>query len=184
MHAQACVCTPFYLCSRHFHVRLWPPLGTVKTYQERKHAPQASLYHLPHLSLSLSGFGFGFFFFFGNSCVCWHPAVLSHLGSHLLLLIKLGLLLAPVLLEWWSVSGSTMVPWVLPVGLRGTGRHAMYFIKSQTLLTFGYQIFQLLTRLRVNKIMPVNLTIEFLDCWDQSQWFVGLDEEHCLLPDV
>lgn len=50
------------------------------------------------------------------------------------------------------------------MGLRGTGRHAMYFIKSQTLLTFGYQIFQLLTRLRVNKIMPVNLTIEFLDC--------------------
>lgn len=67
MHAQACVCTPFYLCSRHFHVRLWPPLGTVKTYQERKHAPQASLYHLPHLSLSLSGFGFGFFFFLATA---------------------------------------------------------------------------------------------------------------------
>lgn len=81
------------------------PLGTVKTYQERKHAPQASLYHLPHLSLSLSlslvlVLVLFCFVFFGNSGVCWHPAVLSHLGSHLLLLIKLGLLLAPVLLEW------------------------------------------------------------------------------------
>lgn len=86
------VCTPFYLCSRHVHMWLWMPrLGSVKTYQERKCAPQASLYHLPHLSV--------FFFFL---------AVAVYIGTqqfsliwvlHLLLLVKLGLLLAPVLLE-------------------------------------------------------------------------------------
>lgn len=57
------------------------------------------------------------------------------------------------------------VPWCLECCqlVSGTGRHTMYFIKSQTLLTF-----HLLTRLRVSKIMPVNFIIELLDCSDQS----------------
>lgn len=42
------------------------------------------------------------------------------------------------------------------VSLRGTGRHAVYFSNSQTLLTFGHWIIHLLTRLRVSKIMPIN----------------------------
>lgn len=135
MHRPVCV-PPFTFVPGTFTCNCEWPTRDSKDLSGKKACPSGfSLPSSPSLplSLSLSGFGFGFVlfcFFFGNSGVCWHPAVLSHLGSHLLLLIKLGLLLAPVLLEWWSVSGSTMVPWVLPVGLRGTGRHAMYFIKS------------------------------------------------------
>lgn len=129
MHRPVCV-PPFTFVPGTFTCNCEWPTRDSKDLSGKKACPSGfSLPSSPSLPLSL-WFWFWFFFFFGNSCVCWHPAVLSHLGSHLLLLIKLGLLLAPVLLEWWSVSGSTMVPWVLPVGLRGTGRHAMYFIKS------------------------------------------------------
>lgn len=53
------------------------------------------------------------------------------------------------------MSASTMVPWVLSVGL-GYRQTWMHFMKSQTLLTFGYSIIHLLTRLRASKIRRIH----------------------------
>lgn len=165
MHRPVCAQPFLPLLQTHLRVTVNDPLGTVKTYQGRKCTPQASLSHLPHLCLVFwqrqcmsapnSSLSFGFFI-----CCSW-----TSLGYFFLCSCNSDLCLE--------------VPWCLECCqlVSGTGRHTMYFIKSQTLLTF-----HLLTRLRVSKIMPVNFIIELLDCSDQSQWFVGLDEEHCLLP--
>lgn len=139
------MCVPLFIFAPgKNHMWLNDPLRTLKLYQGRKSFFML-LYHALHV------------FGCDNSRVCQHPTVLSHWAFHLSLLSGLGLFLLPVLLDYdLCLELSTMVPWVISVGLRGTGRHAVYFIESQTLLTFGYWTFHLLKRLGVSQIMPIN----------------------------
>lgn len=168
MHRPVCAHPFLPLLQARLRVTVNDPLGTVKT-----SGKEARLRLLFLISPSLSG------------CLAMAVYVSTQQFSLIcvlvpLLLSQLGLLL-PVLLQSWSVSGSTMVPWVLPVGLGYRQACHVFLLSLKPSWHLG-TMFHLLTRLRVRKIMPINFIIELLDCSDQSQWFVGLDEEHCLLP--
>lgn len=168
MHRPVCAHPFLPLLQARLRVTVNDPLGTVKTTGK-----EVRLRLLFLISPSLSG------------CLAMAVYVSTHQFSLIwvlvpLLLSQLGLLL-PVLLQSWSVSGSTMVPWVPPVGLGYRQACRVFLLSLKPSWHLG-TMFHLLTRLRVWKIMPINFIIGLLDCSDQSQWFVGLDEEHCLLP--
>lgn len=169
MHAQACVCTPlFTFAPGTFTCDCEWPARDSEDIREGS-APRASLSHLP-ISVWL----------FGNGSVCQHPPVLSHLGSCSLALepawVTSSCALAVVICVWKyhgalsAASGSRV-----QAGMR------VFLLSLKPSWHLG-TMFHLLTRLRVRKTMPINFIIGLLDCSDQSQWFVGLDEEHCLLP--
>lgn len=168
MHRPVCAHPFLPLLQARLRVTVNDPIGTVKT-----SGKEARLRLLFLISPSLSG------------CLVTAVYVSTHQFSLIWVLVPLLLsqpgLLLPVLLQLWSVSGSTMVPWVLPVGLGYRQTCHVFLLSLKPSWHLG-TMFHLLTRLRVRKIMPINFIIELLDCSDQSQSFVGLDEEHCLLP--
>lgn len=128
MHAQACVCAPlFTFAPGTFMCDCEWPARDSEDIREGS-APQASLSHLPHLCL-----------------VVWQRQCMSAPDSSL----SSGFLLC---CSWASLGYFFLcscnsdlcleVPWCLECcqWVLGTGRHTMYFTKSQTLLTFGYYV--------------------------------------------
>lgn len=168
MHRPVCAHPFLHLLQARLCVTVNDPLGTVKT--SGKEAHLRLLFLIFPISVWL----------FGNRSVCQHPTVLSHLGSCSVALeqawVTSSCALAIVICVWKyrgalsAASGSRVQADIQCILL---SRKASWHLGT---------MFHLLTRLRVRKIMPINFIIELLDCSDQSQWFVGLDEEHCLLP--
>lgn len=128
MHRPVCAYPFLPLLQARLRVTVNDPLGTVKTYQGRKHTPLVSLSHLPPLCLVVwqqqcmsapnSSLSSGFLF-----CCSW-----ASLGYFFLCSCNSDLCLeAPWCLECCQ--------WVW-----GTGRHTICFTKSRTLLTFGYYV--------------------------------------------